>query len=279
LTALWDYHTHCELNHHAKGRSRDYVESAVRKGLREIGLSDHFPMYLLPESADVWRYAMTMAEFDVYFAENQKLRQEYASRIQIKLAAEVDYFQASFAEYQKILKPYLASLDYIIGSIHVVAWDGVPAWGVDDEKFLAKFAQFGPDTVYREYYHCVEGMVRTGYYNIVGHIDLPKKFGIRPDHPDVIYEQLLTVLDLVAAKGMAVEINTSGLLKPVKEQYPAENVLKACIDRKIPITLGSDSHDPVNVGYGFEDVLKLARKNGLTHLCSFTSREKSLIPL
>ncbi|MFR2287945.1 MAG: PHP domain-containing protein, partial [Akkermansia sp.] len=39
-----DYHTHTPLCLHASGTPQEYVQSAVRAGLREYGISDHAPM-------------------------------------------------------------------------------------------------------------------------------------------------------------------------------------------------------------------------------------------
>ena len=174
MISLWDYHTHCGLNHHAVGTSEDYIQSAIKKGLCEIGLADHFPMHLLPESADVWKYAMTMEEFTRYIKDNKALKQKYRGQIAIKIASEVDYYEGSFSSYQKALTPYYDDLDYIIGSIHVIEWPGVAAWGVDDINFINKFEEFGTDKVYIEYYNLIQKMAKTGYYQIVGHFDLPK---------------------------------------------------------------------------------------------------------
>lgn len=279
MKPLWDYHTHCGLNHHAIGTSEEYIQSAIKKGLCEIGLADHFPMHLLPESADVWKFSMTMAEFDKYIRENKELQQKYKDKITIKIASEVDYHEGSFSEYQKALSPYYKQLDYIIGSIHVVEWPSVPAWGVDDINFLEKFDEFGTDKVYIEYYNLVQKMAKTGYYQIVGHLDLPKKHARYPSSPEKVWDVILNTLDTIAANNMAMEINTSGFLKPAKEQYPAMNIVQAAIERKIPITLGSDSHDPINIGSFFPEVVNAAKKIGLTHLCQFTQKEKTLIPI
>ena len=58
---LWDYHTHTYLCNHATGTIEDYIRSAIKIGLVEIGISDHFPMELLPEHFHI--YAMTLNEF------------------------------------------------------------------------------------------------------------------------------------------------------------------------------------------------------------------------
>lgn len=274
---LWDYHTHNELCKHAKGKVEEYVQSGIEKGLTEIGIADHFPMRLLPESADVWRYAMEDNEFGPYLTEARRLKQKYKDQITVKIASEVDFFPAAFESYKKALKPYYDELDYIIGSIHVVQWPGVDAWGIDDEKFLAQFRTYGSNKVYLEYLNAVTGMVKTHYYNIVGHMDLPKKFKILPDDPDMIWQKELNLFDELEKTEMSVEINTSGFLKPVAEQYPSERIIKELIQRKISINLGSDSHDPKNVGYNFEIVATLLKKLGCNKLAQWNHHEKTMV--
>lgn len=273
-TTLWDYHTHCSLDKHAKGTLQEYVEVAVKKGLAEIGLSDHFPMETLPESANVWQYAMAQKEFPAYIQECKRLRQAYADKIIVKIASEVDYFPAAFPQYQQLLKPFWDDLDYIIGSIHVIQWEGIPAWGVDDENFMSHFKTYGADKVYLEYYDAILRMVKTKYFNIIGHIDVPKKFGFMPQTPEIVWQKLCTILDEVQKTEMAVEINMAGFLKPVKEQYPSEKIIKELIARQIPITFGSDAHEPSNVGYNFEEMLAKVQKWGLTKLFKFTKHQK-----
>ena len=57
-----DYHTHTPLCLHASGTPQEYVQSAVRAGLREYGISDHAPMQ--EEPFDDWR--MKQADMGAY---------------------------------------------------------------------------------------------------------------------------------------------------------------------------------------------------------------------
>ena len=41
---LADYHIHTKRCGHAIGEMEEYVKNAIRKGLREIGFSDHLPL-------------------------------------------------------------------------------------------------------------------------------------------------------------------------------------------------------------------------------------------
>ncbi len=275
---LWDYHTHHSRCHHAIGCVEDYIHSAIQKRLLEIGIADHFPMKLIPEEANVWQYAMEKEEFPIYLKEVENLREQYKDHIIIKIASEVDFYPPAMKDYKTAVSPYLAQLDYIIGSIHVIYING-RAWGIDNEDNPEGLGEFGVDTVYKTYYDQQIQLVKTGFYDIIGHMDLPKKYGIRPNDKEAVFEYQLRLLDELARSDMAMEINTSGFLKPVKEQYPEERVIKEAIDRDIPITLGSDSHDPKNIAYNFDIILAMIKKMGLTHLCKISKRQKELVPI
>ena len=228
---LWDYHTHNERCRHADGPVEEYVLKAIEIGLEEIGCSDHFPMRLLPESADVWKYAMEIEDFPNYLEECKQLREKYQDQITVKIASEVDFFPSVFEEYCTLVSQYWDDLDYIIGSIHVVQWEDIDAWGVDDEVFQARFDEYGSNKVYLEYYNEVLQMAQTGFYNIVGHMDLPKKFCHMPVDSAPVWEKMLDILDAVQQSEMAVEINCSGFLKPIGEQYPSEQILQEIVNR------------------------------------------------
>jgi histidinol-phosphatase (PHP family) len=76
-----------------------------------------------------------------------------------------------------------------------------------------------------------------------------------------------------------MELNTSGLRKPVGEIYPAALIVTLARERDIPICFGSDAHSPEEVGKDFPAALQLARDAGYTHYFRARKREKNLVPL
>ena len=70
------------------------------------------------------------------------------------------------------------------------------------------------------------------------------------------------IADIAGRSGVALEISTAGLRKPVGELYPDPALLRACVERGVPITLASDAHVPVDVGRDFDQALALARAAG-----------------
>lgn len=275
---FWDYHTHCYLCNHAAGTIEDYIKSAINLGFTEIGVSDHFPMQLLPEHFHI--YAMSLEDFHTYMDEIKRLRVKYKDQITVKISSEVDFFQSAFNGYKNILKPFMEDFDYIIGSIHAVPFPGTSdAIPIDEAQAVPIITEMGIDKIYLEYYNSLLKMVRSGFFQIIGHFDIPKKYGLFPQDPDRIWQKVLQILDHIENNGMAVEINTSGFHRKINQQYPNEEIIKELMQRRIPITLGSDAHRPQDVGFKFEDIIAKFKKLGLSSLCQFNKREKILVPL
>ena len=120
-------------------------------------------------------------------------------------------------------------------------------------------------------------MVNTGLFNIVGHLDLPKKFMKAPTKniDDIVW----SVLRAIKNQGMAIELNTAGLRKPVKEIYPSKRILEMCYQLKIPLTLGSDAHDPEEVAYAFPPSIDLLKSIGYKEIITFKKRKPFKIEL
>ncbi len=279
---LNDYHTHNYLCKHANGTLEEYILAGISKNLNQIGLSDHFPMHLISKKAKVETFAMTMDEFPKYIEECKNLKAIYKDKIEVKVASEVDFTPHSFLDYKKAINPYLEDFDYIIGSVHVVDFEKYGPTCIDGPESPELIEKFGLDIFYKEYYKANLEMVKTGFYDIVGHCDLPKKFGVLPDESS--WESTLNFLDEVEKSNMVVEINNSGLYKKVGIQYPSDRIISELIHRKIPLTFGSDAHSPDLVGYDFENTIKKLRKieeiEKITiKICQFEKRERILIPL
>ncbi len=111
----------------------------------------------------------------------------------------------------------------------------------------------------------------------MGHLDVIKKFGHFPEGGVEGY--VMPCLDLIVDKEICVEINTSGLDRPAKDTYPSLNLLKALYDRGIQVTLGSDAHDPKEVGRNFDYVLTALKKSGYREIVQFEKKVKKTIKI
>ena len=64
-------------------------------------------------------------------------------------------------------------------------------------------------------------------------------------------------MDGIAESGIAIEVSTAGLRKPVGEIYPDRAFLEMCVDAGNPVALSSDAHVAEQLGYGYDDALEL----------------------
>jgi histidinol-phosphatase (PHP family) len=258
-----DYHTHTPLCHHAEGLPRDYAEAAKRLGLPELGLSDHSPMR---EYFDDWR--MGWEDFPRYLEMVEEARAEFPD-LPIRLGLEVDYLQGGEAWIEELSTK--ADFDYLIGSVHYLA----PGWDVDNPKHLSKFSECGVEEIWNRYFEVYEKMIRTRLFDFVGHPDLPKKFGHRPEG-DLrrFYEPVVQAL---VDTGTAYEINTAGLRKDARELYPARGFVELAFQAGVPLLINSDAHKPEEVGANFAEALTMARDVGYEGSLWFEKRQGRVV--
>ena len=65
MKSIYNFHTHTELCHHAKGKPMDYAEQALRDGCTALGFSDHCPYPA--EFEDTWPHVrMSVEETPLY---------------------------------------------------------------------------------------------------------------------------------------------------------------------------------------------------------------------
>ena len=282
-----DWHTHNELCRHAIGNCQNYVERAIEKNLTTIGLSDHFPYeYLAPIIPSInqipyHEYAMQLNEVNAYLTDIENLKEKFSSQINIKTGFEIDFFKNQEIVLNNYLKPVVSRLDYIIGSVHIL-FSKLGIFAFDDRRFIERYNLFNSiDEIYILYFDTLDEMIQSDNFefDIIGHFDLPKKFNKRPKDKEKVMEKVKTTLDIVKEKDLTIEINTSGLRRDVKEQYPSKEIIKEIYEREIPIILGSDAHHPDEIAYEFSNIIPLLKNIGYTQCAHFEKGKRSFIDL
>lgn len=263
--AMIDFHNHTSLCGHADGEPEEYIENAIKNNIKIFGFSDHAP---LPEDM---RIDVTMApnETEKYINRIISLKEKYKEKIDIKIGFEVD-----FPLHDTFNKDYFDDerLDYFIGSCHFLE-----KWPIDHHKSIPDYEKIGIDTIYQKYYETILTMVESGLFHIVGHLDLPKKYGFFPknDFKDI----LVQIAKKAAGNNTAIEINTAGLRKPVKEIYPSEKIIELLIENKAPITLGSDSHSPLDAGKDIDTAINILKKYSCRKIYAFSEKKPIIIEI
>ncbi len=251
---------HTPLCGHAIGAPEAYAEQAIQAGLREIGFSDHAPMVHQPMPG----ITMALDELPLYHKMIEEVRKRFAPRLSVKIALESDFLPGYEAKTKAIIDGY--PYDYIIGSVHFI-----DDWAFDDPATREYWKKHDVNEVYLKYYALLRQSAKTGYFQIIGHCDLPKKFGARPTID--LTDEIKATAKVFKDTGVAIEINTAGLRKPIGEMYPAPHCLKIYREAGVPLTFGSDAHDPKDVGKDFAAAMDLAKSVGYSQYLIFKQKK------
>ncbi|HET7625038.1 MAG TPA: histidinol-phosphatase HisJ [Verrucomicrobiae bacterium] len=259
-----DLHMHTPLCRHAVGEPTDYARRALEIGLTEIGFSDHSPMRR--DDFDDWR--MRDEQLSEYVEKVRRAQKDFP-QLAIRLGLEVDYLPGQEEWIRELAARH--PWDYFIGSVHYVS----DSWAIDNPNKISEWKNRDAFEVWSIYFERLTMAAETGLFEIIGHADLPKKFGHRPaQNCAPLYERFLN-----AAKknNCALDINTAGLRKDCKEIYPGREILELAFQKNVPITFGSDAHAPEEVGMNFAEATQLARAVGYTHCLRFSQRQRETI--
>ena len=129
-------------------------------------------------------------------------------------------------------------------------------------KTLAQATEF--------YFGEVLGAIRSGLFDTIGHLDQCKSWFMQWFSPadyaaaPELYEPILAAL---VESGMALEVNTGGLHRPVGETYPAAWVVRRF--RELGgqrVTTGSDAHQPQWFAFGIEEACEIVAAAGFDRL-------------
>jgi histidinol-phosphatase (PHP family) len=251
-----DLHNHTILCNHANDSIDEYINKAIQKGIVIYGFSEHGPMEFDE------KYRMSFDEMDIYESWLDKAKEKYKDKIKILKGYEVDFTP----EVDKRVLD--RNVDYLIGSVHFL-----DNWGFDNPEFLSEWSERDVDDIYKEYFELIQKMAESKMFDIVGHLDLIKVFGYRPQQNDI---KLIAkkAIESIADNKMVVEINTAGIRKKVNEVYPGVELLEMIKKANIDITFGSDAHSKSQVGFYLKESYELAKMIGFKRVAYFENKEK-----
>lgn len=247
---MLDLHVHL-LGHNDREANREniraYLEEATRKGLKEIGFADH-------------DYYWDQMNFPLIL----EVAKEYPD-LAVRIGLEAEYRPHEEGRIKNLTDQF--PFDFVIGSVH--EFDG---WTFDIPEEEHRHWQKNADEFYARYFEVVTLAAKSGLFTTIGHFDLIKVFGARPE------KDILTLADealtTVAEHGLVLEVNTNGRYKPVQEFYPERRLMEEIQRRGIEFTLGSDAHSAENVGRDLDEASQLLCQIGVQSVIGFSGFKK-----
>jgi histidinol-phosphatase (PHP family) len=273
---LTDYHVHLRpdgagtlaADYFTAANVERYRAVADERGIAELGCSEH--VYRFRQALDVWQHPFwrenALDDIDAYC--------EFAREQGLKVGVEADFLPGREDRMASLLdgRPW----DYVIGSVHFVGDEAVdhPDWDV----WATRSAD--PEKVWRRYFEWLGEAARSGLFDILAHPDLVKVWGSERPRPDGDLRRFYELaIEGIAESGVAIEVSTAGLRKPVGELYPASPFLALCLEAGCPVALNSDAHHPRHVGFEYDSTVAWLAEQGVRELCVFAGRERRLEPI
>ena len=229
-----NYHTHHYLCRHACCKTEDYVEEALKIGLKELGMSDHAPNTRVNDQG----VRMLPSEFQIYLDDIEDAQMKYKGIIKILKGLEVEYFY-DHEEYYKFLRE---KVDYLIHGQHYISMT---------KQMNDLISGFSLKTVLeiKMYASYIEDAMESGYFDIFAHPDLYlnsyKEFDKYAE--DVAHRICKSALKY----NIILEYNANGYRRGGKKtsngffpNYPRREFWKIVKEYNCKTIFGSDCHNP-----------------------------------
>ena len=225
---LYNYHTHTKRCKHALGEDREYVENAIKVGIKTLGFSDHAP-YCFPDT--VYRSSYRMADEEIFeYAESvRSLKKEYAKDIDILLGFELEYYP----RYHKIEMKFLNQVnpDYLILGQHFIG---------NEVENIQHAYNTKIDRLEEYVSQVIEG-INTGDFAYVAHPDMIYPFACEDKK---LIKEYTRLCEYAKKVGMPLELNLLGVMG--NRHYPSNKFFEIAGKVGNSIVIGYDAHDPIS---------------------------------
>ena len=263
-----DMHMHTWFSTDSEACPRDMADEAVRKGLKTICFTDHF------DKDDLEWGEEGIFDVDAYFVEMQKLQEEYAGKLNIRIGIELGLRTYLKDYYEELTKKY--PFDFVIGSVHNVPYKKDAEGNIlyTDPAAEKLFTDRTDKEAYRLMMETTLENVRTSdCFQTLGHLDYVVRYGKSrekeysyTDYADIIDE----ILKLLIEKEKGLEVNSAGLKYGLPFAHPHPDVLKHYreLGGEI-ITIGADAHKPEHIVYDFAKAEEILKSCGFKYYTEF----------
>lgn len=268
--ALFDMHVHTDDSPDATIPAADLARRAGEAGLAGIGFVAHLDMH--PD--DCCHGGFDRAGYDRSL---ELARRIARSPLEVLGGLEVGEPHRYGAQVMACVEGH--SYDFIIGGLH---WTRHAGLVLGKEGFEGRPSGL----VIRGYLEEALEIVHGSDIDILAHFGLFRRgmamagldtgFDESVMFPELVRDVLLELID----KGIALELNCSGLRRIEKVTYPTAAVLRLYRDLGGRlVTLGSDTHSEPWVFYGLEEGRRLLLETGFREAFLFRGRVPKAYPL
>ena len=246
---------------------RELLERAVEEGLGCVCFTDHFRM-----PKEIRDYGEARKHGDDYYDELEKLRVEFAGKVDVLIGVELDWVDG----YEDWFLSEMGDRDYdfILGAVHWLKnLDGdfsrphFPTGGIEE---------FGGERIFIEnYFGEIRKMIEFGGIDCVAHLDAFRK---RLESNGVLCEDwykdlVVDLLRLMKEREVVLEVNCAGW-EVLDECFPQRWIVEEAVRLGVGLTIGNDFHKLKfgRLDEGIDRAVEMLREVGAQEILVFRGR-------
>lgn len=273
MKIICDTHVHSSNSFDGESTVREICEAAVEKGISSVTITDHMEA---PEIrlGDKSVYGNAIKSIARSVADVEALRDEYEGRVKLLKGMELGEPMHDPKLTQKAYE--IADFDFILASVHNLF--------EEEDFYYLEYNERNVKPLLTRYFDELLDTAKNADFDSLAHLTYPFRYivertDIRPDtaeYADVIDEIFLTL----ARRNKSLEINTSGLFKPINSTLPDLDLIRRF--RELGgsmVTVGSDAHNCKDLGAGLEEGIKLARMCGFKSFTVYENRQPKQVAI
>lgn len=272
MPILTDCHLHSSFSGDSNTPMEEMIQKGISLGLNTMCFTEHQDIGY-PDTPS-GPGSIFLINTDSYLYDYIRYKEKYKNKIRLLFGIELGLQTEYFREISVYAKSY--DYDFIIGSSHVCHGR--------DPYFPDFYEGRSEEDAYYEYFSSIlENIRKFDCFDSYGHLDYVVRYGPNKDQ-NYTYQKYQDVLDdilkALIAKEKALEVNTAGLSKGLKDIHPCTDILKRYKELGGElITIGSDAHIPQEIGGHFDKVGEILKTCGFRYYNVFENRIPEYIRL
>ena len=256
---LCDMHVHSNNSFDAKNSVDELCRAAIDRGLYAIAVTDHCeaPCIKLGEDCEFGSFDRQIPKS---IADVNSAKEKHAGKL--KLFCGMELGEPMHDPEQTARALAYGDFDFILASVHNLR---------DSEDFYyLDFSTVDVNALLRDYFDELAETAAFEHFDSLAHLTYPLRYIVEREGylPDLspYSAQLDRIFNILIENNKALEINVSGLFKPIGRTLPDLELVRRF--RELGgkyVTVGTDAHLAEKLGVGIEQGIEVAKKAGFTH--------------
>ena len=270
---LCDLHIHSDNSFDAESTVEQICEAAVKSNLDIIAVTDHCEAEFINSGEDC-EFGSFDRQIPKSLSDTAEAIKKYSGKLKILRGLELGEPMHDPSQTKKALA--YGEFDFILASVHNLR-------GRDDFYYM-DFDKVDINEVLSEYFDELAETASFEHFDSLAHLTYPLRYiferkKIMPDLR-IFQGKIDKIFSILISNNKALEINVSGLFKPMNVTLPDLPLIKRFYDLGGKyITVGTDAHTAGMVGKGIEDGLRIAKQAGFKHFTVFENHKPVLFEI